>query len=124
MRIALATVLVFLTIFMVPVLVYGTLSRFVFLQSPGDDPMVFLAGVALSKLGTAIAFVGIWVIAREMLGPQWMPYVSLWLAMFAFGEIGQAIDPDYGWSEAIAGIVSEVVYLPLSGLILLWLLPA
>jgi hypothetical protein len=123
MRLALATSLVFLTIFIVPILVYGTLSRFTGLQTPGDDPMAFLAGVAVSKLGTAIAFVGIWLMAREALGPQWLIYVALWWVMFTLGEIGQAIGPDYSWSEAIAGFVSETIYLPLSGLILLWALP-
>ena len=70
-----------------------------------------------SKLGTAIAFVGIWALCRESLASQWMLYVALWRVMFVFGEIGQAIGPDYSWSEAIAGIVSETIYLPLCGLI-------
>jgi hypothetical protein len=123
MRFALATSLVFLTIFIVPVVVYGILSRFTGLQPPGDDPMAFLAGVAVSKLGTAIAFAGIWLVAREALGPHWWFYVALWWLMFVLGEIGQAIGPDYSWSEAIGGILSETIYLPVSGLILLWLLP-
>jgi hypothetical protein len=124
MRIALVGSLVFLTLFIVPVLVYGTLSRFTGLQPPGDDPMAFLAGVAVSKIGTAIAFVGLWLISREAPGPQWGLYVLCWWVMFVLGEVGQAMGPDYSWQEAIAGIVSETVYLPLSGLILARLLPA
>ncbi|WP_309668343.1 hypothetical protein [Tabrizicola sp.] len=124
MRIALAVGLVFLTLFVVPVLVYGILSRVTGLQPPGDDPMAFLAGVAVSKLGTALAFVGLWALGREAFGTQWMLYVGLWWVMFVFGEVGQAIGPDYSWSEAIAGIVSETVYLPISGLIVTRLLPA
>jgi hypothetical protein len=123
MRFALATSLVFLTIFIVPIVVYGTLSRFTGLQTPGDDPTAFLAGVAVSKLGAALAFVGIWFIARDALGPHWLLYVALWWVMFVLGEIGQAIGPEYSWSEAIAGIVSETIYLPVSGLVLIWLLP-
>lgn len=124
MRIAFAVGLVFLTIFIVPVLVYGILSRVTGLQPPGDDPMVFLAGVAVSKLGTAVAFVGIWALGREVLGSSWMLYVALWWVMFVLGEVGQAIGPDYSWSEAIAGVISETIYLPLSGVIVARLLPA
>lgn len=123
MSAALAVAAVFLTIFIVPVLVYGMLSRLTGLKPPGDDPMAFLAGVAVSKLGTAIAFVGIWLLAQGSLGPHWLAYVALWWVMFVLGEIGQAIGPDYSWSEALGGIVSETIYLPASGLILLWLLP-
>lgn len=124
MRIAFAVGLVFLTIFIVPVLVYGILSRVTGLQPPGDDPMAFLAGVAVSKLGTAVAFVGIWALGREVLGSSWMLYVALWWVMFVLGEVGQAIGPDYSWSEAIAGVISETIYLPLSGVIVARLLPA
>jgi hypothetical protein len=34
--------------------------------------------------------------------------------MFILGEIGQAIGPNYSWKEAILGIISEIVYVPLS----------
>jgi hypothetical protein len=86
--------------------------------------MAFLAGVAVSKIGTAIAFVGIWVIGREMLGPQLWLYVLCWWVMFVLGELGQAMGPDYSWQEAIAGVLSETLYLPISGLIVSRLLPA
>lgn len=121
---ALAVAAVFLTIFTVPVPVYGALSRLTGLKPPGDDPRAFLAGVAVSKLGTAIAFVGIWTLAQGSLAPHWLAYVTLWWVMFVLGEVGQAIGPDYSWPEALGGIVSETIYLPASGLILLWLLPA
>lgn len=61
---------------------------------------------------------------REALGSNWMLYVGLWWLMFVLGEIGQAIGADYSWSEAVAGIVSETIYLPISGLIVTWLVPA
>lgn len=124
MRIALVTALVFLALFIVPVIVYGAFSRVSGLQVPGDDPAAFLAGVAVSKIGTAIAFVGIWLIGRETLGPHWMLYVLCWWVMFVLGEVGQAMGPDYSWQEAIAGILSETLYLPISGLIVTRLLPA
>jgi hypothetical protein len=124
MRIALTIALVFLVLFIVPVLVYGALSRVTGLQPPGDDPLAFLTGVAVVKLGTAMAFVGIWLIGREALGPQWGLYVLCWWVMFVLGEVGQAIGPDYSWQEAFAGVLSETLYLPLSGLIVARLLPA
>lgn len=124
MRFSLAVCLVFLTIFIVPILIYGTLSRLTGLQPPGSDPLAFLAGVAVSKLGTALAFVGIWALGREALGANWALYVALWWIMFVFGEVGQAIGPDYSWPEAFAGILSETIYLPISGLIVTRLLPA
>jgi hypothetical protein len=124
MQSALAVLAVFLTLFFVPILVYGAQSQLTGLQLPGDDPAAFLTGVAVSKLGTALAFVGIWLLARDSLGPQLWAYVALWWVMFVMGEVGQAIGPDYGWPEAIGGILSETIYLPLSGLILRWLVPA
>ncbi len=124
MRITSAVGLVFLILFIVPVLVYGALSRVTGLQPPGGDPMAFLTGMAVSKLGTALAYVGIWALGREAFGTNWILYVALWWVMFALGEIGQAIGPDYSWSETIAGVASETIYLPLSGLIVARLFPA
>lgn len=124
MQASLTVAAVFLTIFIVPIVVYGIISKLTGLQPPGEDPFAFLAGVAVSKLGTALAFVGIWLLARDDLAGQLWIYVALWWVMFVLGEIGQAIGPDYSWSEAFGGIVSESIYLPVSGLILRWLLPA
>jgi hypothetical protein len=124
MRIALTTSLVFLTLFIVPVIVYGIFSRVTGLQPPGDNPSAFLGGVAVSKIGTAIAFVGIWLLGRETLGPQWGLYVLCWWVMFVLGEVGQAMGPDYSWQEAIAGVISETLYLPVSGVLVARLLPA
>ena len=124
MQASLTVAAVFLTIFIVPIVAYGIISQVTGLQPPGEDPFAFLTGVAVSKLGTALAFVGIWLLARDDLAGQLWIYVALWWVMFVLGEIGQAIGPDYSWSEALGGIVSESIYLPVSGLILRWLLPA
>lgn len=124
MQTALAVLAVFLILFLVPIIVYGVLSRLTGLQPPGDNPAAFLTGVAVSKLGTAVAFVGIWLLARDSIGQLLWAYVALWWVMFVLGEIGQAIGPDYSWSEAIGGIVSETIYLPLSVMFLRWMLPA
>lgn len=101
-------------IFIVPVAVYGAFSAVTGLQPPGDSPLMFLLGVLVSKVGTALAFVLIFYLARTSLAGRWLLYASIWWLMFAFGEVGQAIGPDYPWQDAIAGVISETIYLPLS----------
>lgn len=120
-RVFFGTAFIWAVIFVVPILVYGAFSAVTGLQPPGESPMLFLAGTAVSKLGTAIAFAGIFYLARDAIGGQWLLYAGIWWLMFAIGEVGQAIGPTYSWQEAVAGIVSETIYFPLSGLILNWL---
>lgn len=122
MTIGLAFLAVFLVIFLVPVAVYGAFSRVTGLQPPGNAPFRFLAGVALSKLGTAAAFVGIFAMAADALAPRLALYVGLWWGMLVLGEIGQILGPNYSLQEALAGLLSETIYLPLSGLVLAFLL--
>ena len=124
MQLLLAAALVWAVIFVVPVVVYGAFSTLTGLQPSGGSPVRFFVGTAVSKLGTAIAFVGIYYIARETIGPQWLLYAGLWWLMFVVGEVGQALTPTYSWQEALAGAISETIYFPLSGLALVWLLGA
>jgi hypothetical protein len=105
-------------IFIVPVVVYGAFSHFGLAQIPGGSPAPFLVGVLVSKIGTAIAFVLFFALAPTELGRSWMLYALIWWVMFALGEIGQVIGPDYPLSEAFAGIISEAVYFPLSAYML------
>lgn len=116
-RIALCVLAVLLIIFTVPFAVYGTLSAFTGAQPPGGSNAAFFTGVLVSKLGTALTFVLVFNAARGALRNRWPAYASMWWLMFAFGEIGQAIGPSYSWPFAIAGIVSETIYLPLSALV-------
>jgi hypothetical protein len=110
--------LVLAVIYIVPFLVYGLGTVVVDLKAPeGASPAQFLTGVFVSKIGTALAFVLIFYLARESLGRQWLPYAFLWWLMFFFNEIGQAIGPGYSVTEAVAGLVSETIYLPLSAFI-------
>ena len=71
----------------------------------------------VSKFGTAFTFVLIFWFARGELSGRWLLYAGLWWLMFIIGEIGQAIGPHYSWKEAVAGIISETVYWPLSALV-------
>jgi len=121
-RVLLGTALIWIVIFVVPVLVYGGFSAVTGLRPPGGSPMLFLLGSAISKLGTAIAFALLFYLAREVLGEQWLLYAGIWWLMFVIGEVGQAMGSDYSWQEAAAGAISETIYFPLSGLIAYWLL--
>ena len=120
-KVLLGGALVWLVIFIVPIVVYGAFAAVTGLKSPGSSPVLFLVSTAVSKLGTAIAFVGLFYIGREVLGGQWVLYAGLWWLMFVIGEAGQAIGPDYSTQEAVAGAISETIYFPLSGLIVSWL---
>ena len=120
-KVLLGGALVWLVIFIVPILVYGAFAAVTGLKPPGSSPVLFLVSTAVSKLGTAIAFVGLFYIGREVLGGQWVLYAGLWWLMFVIGEAGQAIGPDYSVQEAVAGAISETIYFPLSGLIVSWL---
>jgi ABC-type multidrug transport system permease subunit len=116
-------VLVLAVIYIVPFLVYGLASVVTGLKTPeGVSPERFLIRMLVSKLGTAIAFVLIFYIARNSLSGQWVIYAVIWWLMFTIGEIGQAIGPNYSWTYAIAGIVSESAYLPLSAYLTNWLI--
>ena len=123
LRKALTVALVLVIIYTVPFLVYGLSSVVVDLRVPGDaSPVLFLASVFVSKLGTALAFVLVFSFARDSLSGRWLLYALLWWAMFVVGEVGQAIGPEYTWEEAIAGMISETVYVPLAAYITSWLL--
>ena len=68
----------------------------------------------VTSTGTAIAFVLIFCLAGDVLCGRWLLYALLGWVMFVIGEIGQAIGPNYSWTEALGGILSETIYVPLS----------
>ena len=113
-RVFASFLLVLAIIFVVPFVVYGLVSTNADLEPPGGSPILFLTGVFVSKVGTAIAFVWIFSVAKGFLDGRWLLYAAIWWVMYVFGEVGQAIGPGYTWWEAIAGMVSETIYFPLS----------
>lgn len=122
-KVILTVVLVLAIIYIVPFLVYGLASVVIDLKPPeGASPARFLTSVFVSKVGTAIAFVLIFYFARSSLSGQWFLYALVWWLMFVFGEIGQAIGPNYSWKEAIMGIISETIYVPFSAFVTNWLI--
>lgn len=109
-------------IYIIPFVVYSVFSIGVGLKPPeGASPAQFLVSVLVSKIGTAIAFVWIFYIARNSLSGRWLLYAFIWWLSFIIGEIGQAIGPNYSWTDAIAGIISETIYFPLSAFVTNWL---
>jgi hypothetical protein len=117
-KILLCAALVFLIFFCVPFLAYGTLSALTDLKPPGDASMaLFMASVALEKIGHTIAFVGLFYLGRRALRDRWLWYAAAWWSMFVLAEVALAIRSDYSWPEAIAGIISEAIYLPLAALV-------
>lgn len=117
MRIVLATVLVFLVINLIPFAVYAPLSLLTGLEPPSDQPALFMVQVLIEKLGHAVAFVGIFACGRGLLHQNWLLYAGAWFAMFALGELSQALGPSYTWEMAGAGILSEAIYLPAAALV-------
>ena len=121
-RIILSILLTLVIIYIVPFLIYVIFSKMADLKPPEDvSPLQFLTGIFVSKVGTAIAFVLIFYFARNSFSGQWLLYAFLWWLMYTIGEVGQAIGPNYTWKEAIAGIISETVYFPLSAFVTNWL---
>ena len=110
-------------IYAVPFVVYGSLSAVGWVEKPKGPPSAFLLGVLVSKAGTAIAFVLLLYFGRGAFGGEWPLYALVWWIMFALGEVGQAIGPNYSWKEAVAGIISETVYFPLSAYLAFRLIP-
>ena len=122
-KIVLSVLLTLAIIYIVPFLVYAIFSTSAGLKPPEEaSPLRFLASVFVSKVGTAIAFVLIFYFARNSLSGRWLLYAFIWWLMFVIGEVGQAIGPNYSWKEAIAGIISETVYFPLSAFVTNWLI--
>ncbi len=113
-----ATLAVLTIIFVIPFLIYGLFSAVWGLKPPkGASPTRFLASVLEEKVGVAIAFVLLYALASRTLEGDWLTYAAIWWLMFVFGEIGQAIGPNYSWKEALAGILSETIYFPLAAYI-------
>ncbi len=102
-------------IFIIPFIVYAIFSAVFNLKPPeGISPAKFLTSILISKIGTAIMLSLIYYYAKDIFQMKWILFAVIIWIMFVFGEIGQAIGPNYSWKEAIAGIISETIYVPLS----------
>lgn len=118
-RIIFGVISTLLIIFIVPFVIYGVYSSIFGLNTPeGASPILFLTSVLISKIGTAIAITLLFYYSKNIFFDKWLLYALLWWIMFVIGEVGQTIGPNYSWTEAILGIISETIYLPLSVFIL------
>jgi hypothetical protein len=124
-KIIISVLLVLIVIFVIPIVVYGIGSVVFGLKQPeSTSPLMFLLSVFIMKIGTVLGFVLLFYFARGVFGTQPMLYAGIWFAMYTVIEIGQALVPNYSWKDALAGIISEAMYFPLSALIVQWLLKA
>lgn len=121
MDIFLSFIIVLLIIFVVPALVYGIFTALFGLKEP-DKKLRFFVGVLLQKTGTSLGFVGLFYLGREYFVDNWLLYGLLWFVMFALTEAGQIFMPNYSKKEAVAGVLSEAIYFPLSAYIVSHLL--
>lgn len=125
-KILLSILLTFVIIFIVPFPAYGLFSYAGLVKMPEDaagaSAAAFMIGTLVSKVGTAIAFVLIFYVARNVFANRWGMYAFLWWLMSVIHEVGQAIGPGYSWMDGLAGIISETVYFPLAAFVMYRLL--
>lgn len=114
-RILLASIAVFLVMFVVPFPFYATFEALGWASLPEpESPGAFMLSVVVMKAGIALGFVMLYSFsAASWQGRRWA-YAGIWWLMYAIIETGQAIGPGYGIGEAVAGVLSEAVYFPLS----------
>ena len=101
--------------FLVPLPVYAGFEALGAVEMPQDgSPAEFLLSVFVIKIGVALGFVFLFLLARPVFKERWWLYAGIWWLMYAIVEVGQAIGPGYTGAEALAGILAEAVYFPLS----------
>lgn len=115
--IILATLATLVIVFIVPIIIYGLFSKFFGLKEP-EKKKEFFIGVLIQKIGASLGFVLLYYFGIGYFSQNWLIYSLVWVLMFAITEIGQIFMPNYSKKEAIAGIISELIYFPLSGLVL------
>ncbi len=118
MRVLVAVLFVWAIFFAIPFAVYGSASMFLDLKPPVGPASSFLIGVAVTKLGTALAFVALFALSREASRGHWVRYGTIWFMMFAASEIGDVVRMEFSSSEAMLGILSEAVYAPASAFVI------
>jgi len=122
-RIAAAVLATLVIMLVVPAPVYGafTVAGASVLPDQNVNPHI-LASILVIKIGFALAFVLLFRLCAPALDGRWGSYTSIWWLMFALLEMGKAIGPGYSAMEALAGVVSEAFYLPLSAVAVAWIL--
>ena len=116
-RLFVAFVATLAIMWIVPLPIYGLFSALGALEMPevGSTARFFLS-VSVIKVGFALAFVLLFDLAERTLAGRWWRYAAIWWVMFALLEAGRAIGPGSSASFAVAGVISEAIYIPLSSL--------
>lgn len=122
MHIALSIAFVFGVLLLIEIAAHGAMIAMSDVPGAASSSVGFFSGLALSRLGTAVAFVGLWLMIRYDQVERIWTYTFFWWVMFTFHEIGLGMGPDYTWQDAASGIVAASISLPLSGLIVVRLL--
>lgn len=117
MDLILSFLITLVIIFIIPIAVYGMFSSMFGLKEP-EKKFSFLVSVLIQKVGTSLGFVWLFYMGLPYFGTNWLLYAMVWTTMFAIVEIGQAFTPNYSKKEAIAGIISELVYFPLAAVVI------
>ncbi len=121
MGIALSLLSTLTIIFIIPIIIYGLFSTLFGLKEP-EKKLSFFTGILIQKIGTSFGFVIMFVLGKGYFESNWLIYSLVWVIMFAITEIGQTFIPNSSKKEAVAGIVSEAMYFPLAGLVMVNLL--
>lgn len=108
-------------IFVIPIVVYGLFSAFFGVKEP-EKKLSFFLGILIQKMGTSLGFVALFLLGKGYFETNWLMYSLVWAGMYAVTEIGQTFLPNYSKKEAIAGIISELIYFPLAGFVVVHLL--
>lgn len=108
----------FVIIFVIPVIVYAIFAKYKLVQEP-EKKARFFASVVIQKIGTSIGFVTLFTLQNT---DSWLTYGLLWTLMFAIVEIGQSLSDMYTKNDAVAGIISEIIYFSLSAYIIFLIL--
>ena len=108
-----AFLLTYLAMWLVPIPVYGLFAGLGWIPMPdAGDPSSFYLSVSVIKAGFALGFVGLFPRTGS-----WRNYAMTWWVMFVALEIGQVLSQMNPVSFAVAGILSEAGYFPLSALL-------
>ena len=103
----------YVAMWLVPVPVYGLFAALGWMEMPaGGNPVSFYLSVSVIKAGFAFGFVGLF--PRK---GSWRNYAITWWVMFAALELRQVVGQTNSLSFALAGILSEAGYFPLSALV-------
>ena len=115
-RVVVAVLATLVIMWVVPLPVYGVYSAvFGAMELPdGASLAQFFLSVTVTKIGFALAFVLLFDLAAATLAGRWWLYAAIWWVMFALLEAGRAIGPGYSVLFAVAGVISEAIYFPLS----------